>query len=72
LKALKTLVLLSQRLLHKCDYPFPLRRKNASNLSSIDGLSKEIENHEQEQQELGFEQWSGDFSGERVKWQVER
>jgi hypothetical protein len=35
-------------------------------------LGKEIENCEQEQQELGFEQWSGDILGERVKWLVER
>jgi hypothetical protein len=43
-------------------------RTNASNLSSKDGLSKEIENRKQEH---GFEQWSGVFSGERVKWLVE-
>jgi hypothetical protein len=30
-----------------------------------DGLSKEIENHEQEHQEHGFELWSEDISGER-------
>jgi hypothetical protein len=30
-------------------------------------MSKEIENHEQEQQEHEFELWSEDFSGERVK-----
>jgi hypothetical protein len=34
-------------------------------------MSKEIENREQEQQEHGFEQWSGVFLGERVEWQVE-
>jgi hypothetical protein len=43
------------------------RRTNALNIRSKDGLSKEIENHEQEQQEHGFQQWSGDFLGERVK-----
>jgi hypothetical protein len=48
------------------------RRTNALNLSSKDGLSKEIENREQEQQELVFELWSEDISGERVKWLVER
>jgi hypothetical protein len=48
------------------------RRTNAPNLSSKDGLSKEIENREQEPQEHGFELWSGDISGERVKWRVER
>jgi hypothetical protein len=37
-----------------------------------DGLSKEIKNREQEQQEHGFELWSEDISGERVKWLVER
>jgi hypothetical protein len=37
------------------------RRTNAPNLSSKDGLSKKIENREQEQQEHGFEQWSGVF-----------
>jgi hypothetical protein len=47
------------------------RRTNAPNLSSKDGLSKEIENHEQEQQEYKFEQKCGVFLGERVKWQVE-
>jgi hypothetical protein len=36
-------------------------------LSSKDGMSKEIENREQEQQELMFELWSGDILGERVK-----
>jgi hypothetical protein len=41
------------------------RRTNAPNLGSKDGLSKEIENREQEQQEHGFEQWSVDFLGER-------
>jgi hypothetical protein len=35
-------------------------------------LSKEIENLKQEQQELMFELWSEDISGERVKWLVER
>jgi hypothetical protein len=48
------------------------RRTNGPNLSSKDGLSKEIKNRELEQQEYGFEQWSGIFLGERVKWQVER
>jgi hypothetical protein len=48
------------------------QRTNAPNLSSKDGLSKEIENREQEQQELVFELWSEDISGERVKWMVER
>jgi hypothetical protein len=42
------------------------RRTNAPNLSSKDGLSKEIENHNV------FDQWSGDISRERVKWLVER
>jgi hypothetical protein len=46
-------------------------RTNAPNLSIKDGLGKEIENCEQEQQEHGYEQWSGVFSGERVDWQVE-
>jgi hypothetical protein len=45
---------------------------NARNLSSKDGLSKEIKNWEQEQQEHGFELWSEDISGEKVKWLVER
>jgi hypothetical protein len=40
-------------------------------ICSKDGLSKEIENREQEQQEHRFEQWSGVFLGERVEWQVE-
>jgi hypothetical protein len=35
-------------------------------------MSKEIENRKQEQQEHEFEQWCGVFSGERVKWQVEK
>jgi hypothetical protein len=35
-------------------------------------LSKEIENHEEEQQEHRFELWSEDISRERVKWRVER
>jgi hypothetical protein len=48
------------------------QRTNAPNLSSKDGLSKEIENHEEEQQEHGFELWCGDISGEGVKWRVER
>jgi hypothetical protein len=48
------------------------RRTNAPNLSNKDGLSKEIKNCEQEQQEHGFELWSEDISGERVKWRVER
>jgi hypothetical protein len=48
------------------------RRINAPNLNSKDGLSKEIENREKEQQEHGFELWSGDFLGERVKWLVDR
>jgi hypothetical protein len=47
------------------------RRTNAPNLSSKDGLSKEIKNCEQEQQELVFELWSEDILGERVKWLVE-
>jgi hypothetical protein len=47
-------------------------RTNAPNLSSKDGLSKEIKNREQEQQEHRFELWSGDFLRERVKWLVER
>jgi hypothetical protein len=47
------------------------QRINTPNLSSKDGLSKEIENHEKEQQEHEFEQWSGVFLGERVKWPVE-
>jgi hypothetical protein len=54
----------------KSDHPF--RRTNAPNLSSKDGLSKEIENHEQEQQKHGFELWNGDISGKRRKWLVER
>ena len=33
------------------------RRTNAPNLSRNDGLRKEIENREQEQQKLVFEQW---------------
>jgi hypothetical protein len=48
------------------------RRTNAPNLRSKDGLSKEIKNREQEQQELVFELWSEDILGERVKWLVER
>jgi hypothetical protein len=48
------------------------QRTNAPNLSSKDGLSKEIENREEEQQEHGFELWCGDISGDRVKWRVER
>jgi hypothetical protein len=48
------------------------QRTNAPNLSSKDGLIKEIENHEQEQKELVFELWSKDISGERVRWLVER
>jgi hypothetical protein len=48
------------------------QRTNAPNLSSKDGLSKEIENCEQEQQEHGFELWSEDISGKRSKWRVER
>jgi hypothetical protein len=47
-------------------------RTNPPNLSNKDVLSKEIKNREQEQQEHGFEQWSEDISGERVKWLVER
>ena len=43
------------------------RRTNAPNLSSKDGLSKEIENREQEQQEHEFELWWGVWSGERVE-----
>jgi hypothetical protein len=50
----------------------PFWRTNAPNLSSKDVLSKEIEKHEQGQQEYGFELWSEDISGERVKWRVER
>jgi hypothetical protein len=47
------------------------RRTNAPNLNNKDGLSKEIENREQEQQEYEYEKWCGIFSGERVEWQVE-
>jgi hypothetical protein len=48
------------------------RRTNAPNLSSKDGLSKEIENREQEQQEHESEKWCGVFLGERVEWQMEK
>jgi hypothetical protein len=41
------------------------RRANAPNLSREDGLSKEIENREQEQQEHEFEKRWCVFSGER-------
>src|SRR3954466_10688361 len=37
-------------------------------ISSKDGLSKEIENREQEQQELELEKVFRCFSGERKKW----
>jgi hypothetical protein len=46
------------------------RITNAPNLSSKDGLSKEIENREQEQQEQGFELWCEDILGERGKWRA--
>jgi hypothetical protein len=39
------------------------RGTNAPNLSSKDGLSKEIENREEEQQEHGCELWCGDILG---------
>jgi hypothetical protein len=45
------------------------QRTNAPNLSSKDGLSKETKNREQGH---GFELWSEDILGERVKWRVER
>jgi hypothetical protein len=41
------------------------QRTNAPNLSSKDGLSKEIKNREEEQQEHGFELWCGHISRER-------
>ena len=46
------------------------QRTNAPNLSRKDGLSKEIKNHEHEQQERKFEKCCGVFSGERVKLEV--
>src|SRR3954462_15112426 len=41
-------------------------------ISSKEGLSKEIENHEQEQQELELEQVFRCFSGERKKVDLRR